>query len=257
MEFISGIAEVLSPLSMSLVFQTVSSVEERLETYRTWAAAGKVAGVICTDLVKDDPALPVLKTLRLPAVVTTPCDDAASVWTDIPAAMHKVVRYLAGLGHVRIARVAGGGEYTHLKDRSVAFESEIAALGLAKPIVVTTDYSPEQGMSATRVLLSTVPRPTAIIYDNDVMAAAGLGMAIEMGLKVPQELSLVAWDDSLVTRLTYPPLTSVAYDIATFGAAVVRCLLDLIDGLVVTSTSLGEPHLTVRGTTGPLQLPGR
>ena len=69
------------------------------------------------------------------------------------------------------------------------------------------DYTPKGGIEATKRLLSVNPRPTAIIYDNDVMAMAGMGIAREMGFDIPGDLSIMAWDDSLMCTAVFPHLT--------------------------------------------------
>ena len=76
---------------------------------------------------------------------------------------------------------------------------------------------------ATRRLLSAARRPTAIVFDNDVMAIAGLGVAQEMGLAVPADLSIVAWDDSTLCRLVHPSLTALRRDIPAYGAHAPGC----------------------------------
>ena len=70
--------------------------------------------------------------------------------------------------------------------------------------VVTTDYTPETGTRATRRLLSAPEPPTAIIFDSDLLAVTGLGVAQQMGFTVPDDLSLIGWDDSLISRVVHP-----------------------------------------------------
>jgi DNA-binding LacI/PurR family transcriptional regulator len=79
------------------------------------------------------------------------------------------------------------------------------------------------------------------------MALAGLAVAAEMGVPVPERLSIVAWDDSLLCRLVHPPLTAVGLDIPSYGAEVARRLLDLVAGRPVESGCHATPVLTPRG----------
>jgi DNA-binding LacI/PurR family transcriptional regulator len=199
----------------------------------------------------DDPRPDLQARLGIPFVICAPLPETpyTALWTDDAAAIVKAVAYLAALGHQRIARVAGVQHYLHTAARTTAMAEQMSALHLLDPLIYFTDFSVEEGAEATRALLSTVPRPTAIIFDNDVMAAAGLGVASEMGLRVPSDLSIVAWDNSMLSRLTYPGLTSIAVDFRAYGAAVTRSLLTLIDGGEVTSGTVGEPRLAVRGST--------
>ena len=114
-----------------------------------------------------------------------------------------------------------------------------------------SDYTGEEGGRATRRLLIRPDRPTAIIYDNDVMAVAGLAVAQEMGLTVPADLSIVAWDDSPLCSLVHPPLTALTRDIAAYGAHAARELLAAVDGVKVGNIESGTAHLTPRGSTAP------
>src|SRR5690606_14605312 len=104
---------------------------------------------------------------------------------------------------------------------------------------------------ATRELLTSPTRPTALIYDNDVMAIAGLAVAQEMGLAVPGDLSIVAWDDSPLCQLVHPPLTALSRDIPAYGAHAARRLLDVIAGRPSGSWQDETAQLTPRRSTAP------
>lgn len=100
-----------------------------------------------------------------------------------------------------------------------------------------------------RRLLSSGERPTAIIYDNDVMPIAGLGVAHEMGLSVPRDVSIVAWDDSPLCQLVHPALTALSRDIPGYGALAARQSLSVIARKTVESVQDKAPHLVTRGST--------
>ncbi|MFD0777094.1 LacI family DNA-binding transcriptional regulator, partial [Streptomonospora algeriensis] len=161
-----------------------------------------------------------------------PLPDAAQpcVWSDDATWMAMAMRYLADLGHRRIARVAGPQALMHTSRRSRAFGEAAADLGLEDHAVVHADYTDEAGARATRGLLSQVPRPTALMFDNDLMAVSGLSVAQEMGFSVPADLSVIAWDDSPLCRMTRPALTAIGRDVNGFGEQAARALLDVLSG---------------------------
>jgi DNA-binding LacI/PurR family transcriptional regulator len=173
------------------------------------------------------------------------------VWSDDKAATNSVVRYLAALGHRRLARVAGLADLWHTALRTEALHEAAVELGLASPETVNTDYSGEEGARATRALLSGRPAPTAIIYDNDVMAVAGVAVAQEMGVVIPRELSMVAWDDSPLCQLVHPQLSAVSRDIAAYGAHAAERLLAVINGTQAGTSEDATPRLVPRGSTAP------
>jgi DNA-binding LacI/PurR family transcriptional regulator len=255
MQLISGIETVLAERSLALVLQVVPDVHAECEVYRRWWAEHRVDGVVVIDQRVADPRVQVLAELGLPAVLAGGHSDRhgqrgiGSVSADDPAGMRLVVEYLAALGHRRIARVAGLPELRHVAARTAEFHAVTAELALPAT-VVNGDFSGEQGARLARGLLSRPDRPTAIVFDSDVTAVAGLAVAQEMGLAVPAELSIVSWDDSPLCRLVYPPLTALARDVPAFGAAAARSLANLLDGGPPQDIEAEPLSLTVRGSTG-------
>ncbi|MFF2371410.1 LacI family DNA-binding transcriptional regulator [Agromyces sp. NPDC058110] len=254
MRFIAGMESELAKRGYALLLQLVPTPEAELATIAKWRATRRVDGLLLVDLQPDDPRVALLAPDdALPTVVVGDAEVAAgltSVSTDDDRAMREAVRALANLGHRRIARVSGLGRFAHTAVREVAFFDETERLGIDSA-VARTDYLPESARLATRSLLDAADRPTAIIYDNDVMAVTGLSVAMELGLRVPADLSIVAWDDSVLCEHTFPQLSALRRDVVGFGAHVVRRLLDLIDGGERGAYLDETPHLVVRGSTGP------
>ena len=252
MAFISGLEGELSNRHIALLLQVVHDHDEEIAAYRRWWAERRVDGVIVVDLHVDDERVPVLEELALPAVIVGGPDGLGSlvgVWIDEAAAVSSAVDYLVALGHQRIAGVAGlpGLRHTHI--RTDALHRAIARHGLPEPEVIHTDYTGEDGAQATRALLSQPTRPTAVIYDNDVMAVAAIGVAQEMGVDVPGDLSIVAWDDSPLSQLVRPALTALSRDIPAYGAHAAQLLLAQLDGRDVAPLQDVAPRLIARAST--------
>jgi DNA-binding LacI/PurR family transcriptional regulator len=256
MRFIAGLERELSARQVGLLLQIVEDHPAAIEAMRLCWAERRVDGMVVTDLWSHDARLPVIEELHIPAVMAgRPHADAAlpAVWTDDAAAVASVVDYLVALGHRRIARVAGLPALEHTRVRIAAFRAAMAEHGLTGPDVVETDYSWEEGAAATRALLSRRTRPSAIVFDNDLMAVAALQVAQEMGVAVPAELSVVAGDDSQLCVLVRPALTALSWDIQAYGARTARVLLDLVDGNAPDSLQERPATLVVRGSTGPVR----
>ncbi len=253
MELIAGIEAEVASAGIGLLLQVVVDIEQELAIYRRWWAERRVDGVILVDLRVDDPRVDQVERLGLPAVVVGGPEGTgglSAVWSDDDGAVVDAVRYLARLGHRWIARVGGVPGLLHTEVRTVAYQRTMAELGLP-PTLLSTDYTPENGAQATRDLLTRPQPPTAIVYDNDVLAVAGLSVAHEMGLSVPGAVSLVAWDDSLLCKVVHPPLSAVSRDITAHGADAARALLTLVDGGPVVRRGQPRGRMTPRGTTGP------
>ncbi|MGD0165673.1 MAG: LacI family DNA-binding transcriptional regulator [Gaiellaceae bacterium] len=257
-ELIAGIESELSERSIALTIQLVHDLDEEIAVYRRWWAESRVDGVLMVDLRSDDPRVDELSRLGLPAIVIGgPLESGslATVWHDEAPIVIEVVRYLAALGHKKIARVAGLGEFVHTTARTAAFLDITNELGLAAEIE-ETDFAPESGARATRKLLSQRKPPTAIVYDSDLLAVTGLGVAQHLGFAVPDDLSIVAWDDSLMCAVVHPPLTAVTRDIPAYGATAARRLLALIDGSPTEDEKTPAAALILRGSTGPAATAG-
>lgn len=254
MQLLTGIeAGLRHDPGTALMLEMTDDRHAEIETYRTWWAERRVDGVIVVDLREPDPRLAVLEEIGMPAVAVgspSPGDRLPCVWSDDAAPMREVIGYLVALGHRRIAHVAGCADLLRTAQRDRAFREAAEEFGLERADTVHTDHSAEQGARATRRLLSTVDRPTAVIYDNDVMAVASLAAAQEMYVDVPGELSLIAWDDSQLCQLVRPGLTAVNRDVPEQGVRAVATLQALIRGEEVTDVRAPLPVLTPRGSTG-------
>jgi DNA-binding LacI/PurR family transcriptional regulator len=251
-QLISGIQAELSGNHVTLLFTVAEDQDAEIAMYRAWWAQRRVDGVFLVDLQVDDRRVPVLEELAMPAVVIGGPEASGSlpaVWQDARAATRTVVSYLAGLGHQRIGRVTGIPSYWHTRSRTDAFHEAAGAVGVVA-VSAEADYTGEYGAAATRALLEGAAPPTAILYDNDVMAVAGLGEAQRMGIDVPGDLSVVAWDDSVLCELVHPSLTALSRDVAAVGAEAARRLAQAAAGAAVSDVQEAAPVLTIRDSTG-------
>ena len=177
-------------------------------------------------------------------------DGFTCVWTDDATAMRSAVREMAELGHRRLARVAGLSDLGHVVIRDSAFLSVIDELGVCGEIV-HADFSGEDGKRAARDLLARDDAPTAILFDNDLMAIASLSALSELGISVPDQVSLLAWDDSPLCEITHPQLSAMSHDVVAFGAHVARRLFGLLQGESPAAHLDSTPQFRPRGSTAP------
>jgi DNA-binding LacI/PurR family transcriptional regulator len=253
MEFVAGMQAELSSHGYALLLQVCPDMDSELATYRTWVSERRVDAAVVVDLRVDDPRLALLRALGLPAVFVgdpSVTDGFTTVWTDDTAAMEEAVGYLTGLGHVRLARVTGLGDLSHVRIRNAAFLESTARRGLTGQIV-DADFSAEGGRNATQALVEGDGRPTAILFDNDLMAVAALSSLAELGVRVPDEVSVLAWDDSPLCQITHPRLSAMSHNVVSFGAHVARRLFDLLDGAPPAAHLDSTPALRVRASTAP------
>ncbi len=164
------------------------------------------------------------------------------------------VRHLIEFGHTQIAHISGLPSVAG-RLRMQAYEDTMRAEGLGGRVLIEAgDMSEEGGYRATARLLSRPDRPTAIFAANDLTCVGALSAATALGVRVPGELSLVGFDNSVFARLRALWLTSVDGSARAMGQQAARTLLARIEhpGAPAT-TELMPPRLEVRGSTAPLR----
>ncbi|WP_028652467.1 LacI family DNA-binding transcriptional regulator [Nocardioides halotolerans] len=172
------------------------------------------------------------------------------VTTDELQAARLVLGHLTELGHRHIVHVTGGANRS-ARDRASGYRTAMRELGLESRELPGA-FSHEAGQVAAREILTMAPRPTAVVAANDLVAVGAMGVFESHGLRVPDDLSVVGYDDSQIARLDLVQLTSVCQGVDHFGSAAVRLLLRRIDD-PETSRAVEriETTLVVRRTTCP------
>lgn len=252
--FIAGVETVLSQHGQVLVLSVVSDVGAETRTYQTLVADRRVDGVLLADLLLDDARIDLVERLGLPAVTlgapVTGGEHLPMITRDYRPGMTALVGHLVALGHRRIAHITGDERMLHGSQRRKYFESAMRENGL-ELVIESADFSPEQGAAATRRLLDAGQPPTAIIYGNDPMAIAGMAVAREYGLHLPQDLSIAGLDGSGLGSYVYPSLTTLCNDPADWGRASAETLLQLIEQSEAPNVELAPAKLTIKESTVP------
>jgi len=183
--------------------------------------------------------------------------DAPTVSTDDWHAAELSVAHLYDLGHRRIGLIAGPTSNIPADRRVEGFVNAMDARDIpaAEELVVRVHYSIEGGRSAADELLSA--GATAIIASSDDMALGAYRAITRRGLRVPQDVSVIGYNDSYVLDFTDPPLTSVRQPIETIAEICTRTLVTMVqDRPIRTEEVLVEPELRVRRSTGPVRAAG-
>ena len=252
MQLISGIEAALSDHGTALLLQVVPDRAAEVRVHRRWWGERRVDGVILIDLQSDDPRVAPLVEMELPAVVIggpSPSPRLTEVYSDEAAAMRTLTDYLATLGHRHVAHVTGPTDLLHTVTRNTSFLTAARRHGFTVAESCETDYTGEAAARTTRQLLARPDRPTAVIYDNDVMAVAAVAVTQEMGLSIPQDISLVAWEDSPLCQLVHPPLTTLHRDVMAYGTHAAQQLLAVIEDGERRSYQDETAYLVPRGST--------
>jgi DNA-binding LacI/PurR family transcriptional regulator len=250
--FVAGLTAGLAARGVALRLGLAAGDAQEIAMQRAWWRGGQIAGAVVVDLRTRDERLPARRGLGMPLVVAGPPGPAGALpaeWTDDEAAMDAAVRYLAALGHRRIARVAHDPRLAHTALRTAAFTRVSAGLGLAHTTVATGPGDPDPGR-ATRELLLSPSRPTAVIHDSTGAALAALGAAAGLGIAVPAGLSVLAWDDAPACQVSRPALSVVRHDVYAYGQRTAHTALRALAGLPPVPRARAVPVLRPRASTG-------
>ena len=178
-----------------------------------------------------------------------------SISADEEAAMRVALNHLVALGHRNIGLATGPLRYRPSvlkRDAFVRTMKELVQVD-ASGLVEVSFFTVEGGRAAALRLLNS--HVTAIICANDLMALGAIRAVQSRDLKVPDQLSVIGYDDSFLISFTEPPLTTVRQPVRAMGEAAVRALLDELKGVPIPHGELlFHPELVVRGSTGPALL---
>jgi LacI family transcriptional regulator len=224
------------PSGLIVIPSNFSDLTAQAESYRR---AG--TGVVCID--------------RLPTNW-----EGDSVTADNEQGAYDATRHLLQLGHTRLATITGPLHLTNAKDRLAGFRRGMreARLHLAPEYVQETSFDKQGGYSKTLILLRLIPRPSAIVAGNDMIALGALIAIRESGLRCPQDISLVGFDDLDLAETTNPSLSSVSQSGYQLGTTAARLLIDRRSGdtspakHIVLATSLTLRH----SVAPPAEIPG-
>jgi LacI family transcriptional regulator len=257
---LSGAAEALYERDMRLVLCPTQHEHDREVTLLERMMQGTTDGGLLI-LPQESPAeLEHLVEAGYRFVVVDPLQPLSERVPSVSAAhsagADAAVKHLLSLSHRRIAAITGPRGWIATEERVRGFHAALAAAGiLAEPeLVVDADFEIEPGMKAARRLLDLHEPPTAIFAFNDNIAIGVLRAARERGVRVPEDLSVVGFDDVEAAEIVTPQLTTIRQPLAEMGRMGVSLLERLIEGHGMEALHVElRTQLIVRDSTAPLR----
>ena len=166
-------------------------------------------------------------------------------------------RHLLDMGHNRLAMIVGPLHLTNARDRLNGFKRALreAKIQIAAGYIQETTFDKHGGYSKTHVLLRLIPRPTAIFAGNDMIALGTLRAIREVGLRCPEDVSVIGFDDLDLAETTHPPLSSVSQSGYQLGTTAAHILIERLQGDKSPAKHIVLPTtLVLRGSvTAPVQ----
>lgn len=260
MEVIRGVENVARHEGLSVV---LSESDGQLTPGQTWlerVLARRPHGVILVLSGLDPAQRTQLASRDIPFVVMDPAGDPGDEVPSVGATNWQgglaATRHLVELGHRRIAVIGGPPRMMCSRARIDGYRAALEAAGVPvdPELIREGDFHHEAGYEVGRGLLRLPDRPTAVFTGNDLQALGLYEAARELGLRVPEDVSVLGFDDLPLTRWVSPPLTTVRQPLAQMAEAAARMVLDLGRGerLAVTRIELAT-SLVVRGSTTALE----
>ncbi len=229
----------------------VAASDELADDEERWARAlaPQVDGLLLASPLGSDASLRELAALVPVVVINRLLDDLPAVVTEAAGATQHAVEHLHALGHRELAYLAGPDGYSN-DNRLAGLHAACTRLGLEPLTLGPFSARFSSGVRAADLVLAT--EATAVIAFNDDIAAGLLNRFADRGIRVPDDLSVVGYDDTALAEMVTPRLTTVRIPAATAGAAAARVLVRRIQGENGVGTRHELPsELIVRASTGP------
>jgi LacI family transcriptional regulator len=257
-EILRGVEEWGSAHETGVAVSAVRHGNARPASWTSGLASHDTDGVILVTSEFTSGQLEQLREASIPLVVIDPVNppppDLPSVGATNWAGGLAATEHLLELGHRRIGAIAGPGDYLCSRARTDGYRSALERAGIRfdPALVRNGDFQHEGGFLRGGELLDLADPPSAVFAGSDQQAFGLYEAARQRGLRVPQDLSVIGFDDLPVARWVSPPLTTVRQPLAEMGRAAAQMLDDLIDGLPLHTNRVElSTELIVRESTGP------
>ena len=254
-----GLLDVLKGTDFELVVHPCDRNSDTfIEDARKFIEMQKLYGVVLTPSVSEDERL--AEALReigcaYIRIASVALDmERRMIVTNDRVGAREAARHLAKLGHTRIALIAGRRSFRSAHERRSGFEDGLTEFGIRLPTdyVLQGDYTFESGLARGAEILDLDPPPTAVFAANDEMAAGALQALHVAGLKAPEDLSVVGFDDFETATRIWPRLTTVHTPARRIGQLAAQRLLAFDDEEAPLGPNQTVPELVVRESTREL-----
>ena len=256
---VRGVEDRLTADGYVALLANTENDPERQERIFAGMVDRRVDGLILATARREDPSLIGLAAHGIPIVLVNRVVQGhgfSSVSVDDAAGIRMVVEHLSALGHERIGHIAGPQSMSTGYARYNGFVASMAAHGLPvgeRWVAFAQSFSIAEGERCASTLLGLADRPTAIVAGNDMLALGGYGAVEAAGLKCPEDVSIVGFNDMPFIDRLNPPLTTVRIPHYDLGAHAAELLLDRLQHAEMPLKVLQlVPTLVVRGSTAPL-----
>lgn len=262
LEVVRGAEQAAALHDKSLVVTNLGNEAFSMSAWAASVLAHRSSGVIVATSRADSVELERLRAAGIPVVrldaAGSPSGSTAEVGVTNWAGMRDATQHLIDLGHRRIGFIGGDPNATVSLERQEGYTSALRRNGLAvdAELIQPGDFMIDSGEVAARTMLDLADPPTAILASSDLEAMGVYHAAYERGIRIPDDLSVIGFDDTVLCGYLSPSLTTVRQPLAQMADQAVRLLSDLSQGNRPAMTRIElATTLVERGSTAPVPVP--
>lgn len=258
-DILGGIEEAAAESGYRLLLHPLNDTARAQLSYRSLLGDGSVDGMFVMNAWSTDISIRELGEANVPFVLINGKvmgeDDFPYVGVDNFGGVRKALEHLLEMGHERIGMINGRMTTTNALERFQAFQEVLAErkMPLVPEWVAEGNYEEAGGYEATKQIFKCIRKPTAILCASDLMAMGAIRALRELDLKVPENVSIVGFDNMEEARYHDPALTTVSFSGQEMGLLAAQKLMQLLDGEVLKSKgTVLQAELIVRDSTLPV-----
>ncbi|MRG28822.1 LacI family DNA-binding transcriptional regulator [Laceyella tengchongensis] len=249
-EVLRGMLACANQKQYDLLMSSANNPKEEMETVTRMVLGRQVDGMILIKPRKADPVIEKLLALDFPFVVlgrSLEHPDVPAVNNDNIAAAFDATVHLINQGHRRIGFVSGPPELVVSGDRLAGYQKALsqAKLPLRDEWVIASDILPKNGFHAVSMVMNAPDRPTAFVVSDDVVAFGMIRELVGAGYQIPEDVSVVGFNNIVLSELSNPPMTTVDIGIYHLGYQTARHLIRILQGEKVPEPNVTVPHRLV------------
>jgi DNA-binding LacI/PurR family transcriptional regulator len=257
-ELVKSFEDVAVKNGLDVIVSNTSYSKERTELCVQRMLERKVDGVAVMTSEMDEHLIERLHSRQIPMVFLDtgePERGISNIVIDYGAGIDDAVEHLVSLGHSIIGFISGPIDLSSARTRREAFLKSLKRekLSTSRRLIEIGNHRIDGGRIAMERLLQVDPRPTAVLASNDLTAIGAIGAIHQHGLRVPEDISIVGFDDIEISAFIYPPLTTVRLSRTEIADRAFHALYTASDRAQFEAAEYTiRPELIVRGTTAPL-----
>lgn len=254
-EVLCGVSEYVATIDYEMILISTTTSRQRNKTFGQVVGERNLDGVIIQGLKKDDPYLTEAVASNLPTVlidIPIENDSTGYVTSDQEDSIKTAIKYLSRLGHQKIAFMNGHKRAYVSEIRFKAYQEALIEVGMEydDKLICYGDFEEEKAYQTALSFLLARQEVSAIFCASDIMALGVLQAARELKIQVPEELSIIGFDNILLTRYVSPSLSTVAQNPFELGKTAATLVLEIINQTSTEHHQILQNELIVRESSG-------